>query len=133
MKLQIHFSSFSKAAQIKDVHFLVKVVKAFGNFPNFVRCIIGSFKFKVWRGLLNFHPHLVQHCIEAVINSRLKPSKPPPISGLACVALRKPLEDILLWIPKFCFCLWPSLFYICLCLSVFVFIWHGMCRNAQTP
>ena len=119
------------------MHFLVKVVKhhqrsiwKLSHF--FVGCIIGSFK-KVWQSLLNFHPHLVQHCIEAVINSRLKPSKPPPISGLACVALRKPLEDILLWIPKFSFCLWPSLFYICLCLSVFVFIWHGMCRNAQTP
>ena len=135
-EMKFIFHNFPKLHKLRMCTFWSKLSnitkEAFGNFPIFVGCIISSFK-KVWQSLLDFHPHLVQHCIEAVINSRLKPSKPPPISGLACVALRKPLEDSLLWIPKFSFCLWPSLIYICLCVSVFVFIWHGMCRNAQTP
>ena len=53
------------------------------------------------------------------MKSRLETSKPPPISGLACVAMRKPLENILLlllWIPA-CLC-WPLLLIIHLNVSV---------------
>ena len=53
------------------------------------------------------------------MKSRLATSKLPPISGLACVAMRKPLENILLlllWIPA-CLC-WPLLLIIHLNVSV---------------
>ena len=45
------------------------------------------------------------------MKAMLETSKPPPISGLACVAMRKPLENILLplWIPA---CLCPHLLII---------------------